>query len=341
MKYSVVIPCYNSSHTISDVVSLTADEFGRLGIDDFEFILVDDYSPDGGATMEVLRGLAASRPYVTVVELARNTGQHNAVMAGLAYAAGDLIITMDDDMQTHPSQLGKLLEAAKDHDVVYGYYPEKHHSAFRNFGSWVNFMTVRILIGKPRDLKTSSYCVMKRYVRDNMVEYHAQYSHLQGLILRIVSPDKIASVPIEHFDRAYGTSNYTLKKLIGLWSNIAGFSIVPLQITKRCGIAISMIGIIGTIILLIQKIVHPAVVLGWTSMIVAIFFFSGILLFTIGMVGEYVGRMFLAMGNYPQYVVRKVHTTDPERIRAGGNARIISGMRPGSITPDDSSDEQK
>lgn len=329
MKYSVVIPCYNSSHTISEVVSLTAEEFGRLGIDDFEFILVDDCSPDDGATARVIRGLAEEHPYVTGIELACNTGQHNAVMAGLSYAAGDIIITMDDDMQTHPSQLSKLLSKLDEgFDVVYGYYNDKKHSAFRNFGSWVNYITVRILIGKPKDLRTSSYCVMRKYVRDNMIEYHAQYSHLQGLILRIVAPERIASIPIEHFERAYGTSNYTLKKLIGLWSNIAGFSIVPLRIAKRCGIGISLLGILGTIVILIKKLIHPATVLGWTSMIVAIFFFSGILLFTIGMVGEYVGRMFLAMGNYPQFVVRDVYTSDPDRITAGRDARIISGTRP-------------
>lgn len=326
MKYSIVIPCYRSSHTVRDVVELTAEEFGRLGIDDFEFILVDDFSPDNGETMSVLKTLASEHTYVTVVELAHNTGQHNAVMAGFAYAAGDIIITMDDDMQTHPSQLGKLLgKLDEGYDVIYGYYPDKKHSGFRNFGTWVNYITVRILIGKPKDLKTSSYCVMRRYVCENMIQYHAQYSHLQGLVLRTVAADKIASVPIEHFDRAYGTSNYTLRKLIGLWSNIAGFSVVPLQIAKRCGIAISLIGIIGTVVLLIRKILHPAIVLGWTSVIVAIFFFSGILLFTIGMVGEYVGRMFLSLGNYPQYVVRDVYTSDPERIARGGDKRIISG----------------
>ena len=328
MKYSIVIPCYRSSHTVRNVVELTAEEFGRLGIDDYEFILVDDCSPDGGDTIEVLRALASEYSYVTAVELARNTGQHNAVMAGFAYAAGDIIITMDDDMQTHPSQLSRLLDKLDEgYDVVYGYYPDKKHSGFRNFGSWVNFMTVRILIGKPKDMKTSSYCVMRRYVCENMMQYHAQYSHLQGLVLRTVSADRIASVPIEHFERAYGKSNYTLKKLIGLWSNIAGFSVVPLQIAKRCGIAISILGIIGTLVLLIRKILHPSIVLGWTSVIVAIFFFSGILLFTIGMVGEYVGRMFLSLGNYPQYVVREVYTSDPERLEKGGNARIISGKQ--------------
>ena len=326
MKYSIVIPCYRSSHTVRDVVELTAEEFGRLGIDDFEFVLVDDCSPDGGETINVLRALADEYTYVTAVELARNTGQHNAVMAGLAYAAGDIIITMDDDMQTHPSQLGKLLAKLDEgYDVIYGYYPDKKHSGFRNFGSWVNFITVRILIGKPKDMRTSSYCVMRRYVCENMKQYHEQYSHLQGLVLRTVSPERITSVPIEHFERAYGKSNYTLKKLLGLWSNIAGFSVVPLQITKRCGFGISVLGLLGALYLIIRKLLHPSMVIGWASMIVAIFFFSGMLMFTIGMVGEYVGRMFLSMGNYPQYVVRDVYTSDPERIKTGGANRIISG----------------
>ena len=304
MKYSIVIPCYRSSHTVRNVVELTAEEFGRLGIEDFEFVLVDDCSPDGGETINVLRALADEYTYVTAVELARNTGQHNAVMAGLAYAAGDIIITMDDDMQTHPSQ---------------------KHSGFRNFGSWFTHMSVRILIGKPKDMRTSSYCVMRRYVCENMKQYHEQYSHLQGLVLRTVSPERITSVPIEHFERAYGKSNYTLKKLLGLWSNIAGFSVVPLQITKRCGFGISVLGLLGALILIIRKLMHPSMVIGWASMIVAIFFFSGMLMFTIGMVGEYVGRMFLSMGNYPQYVVRDVYTSDPERIKTGGANRIISG----------------
>ena len=244
MKYSIVIPCYNSSHTISDVVELTADELGRLGIDDFEFILVDDCSPDGGATAGVLKDLAKAHPFVTSVELARNTGQHNAVMAGLAYATGDFIITMDDDMQTHPSQLPKLFEAFdQGYDIVYGYYPQKHHNAFRNFGSWVNYTSVRILIGKPKDLKTSSFWIIKRFVRDYVVQYKSHYTHLQGLFLRTTR--NIASVPVEHFDREYGQSGYTFKKLISLWSNIMGYSIVPLRIATRAGVFFAILGILG------------------------------------------------------------------------------------------------
>lgn len=311
MKYSVVIPCYSSSHTIKDVVDNTSAELNKLAKNDFEFILVDDFSPDGGDTVAVLKSLADKYKFVTVVELARNAGQHNAIMAGLAQAQGDCIILMDDDGQTHHSQLPKLLDAmTDDYDVVYGYYPDKKHSAFRNFGSWVNHTLVRILIGKPKDMKTSSFCVMRKFVRDSIINYPAQYTHMQGLILRTVSTKRIASVPIEHFDRAYGESGYTLKKLVKLTLNVAGFSILPLTIVKRIGELVSAIGLVGAVILLVKKLIHPSIVLGWSSLIVAIFFFSGVILLTLGIVGEYIGKMFLTMSNYPQYVVRDIYKQD-------------------------------
>ena len=309
MSYSIVIPCYNSSHTIRNVVEATITEMESKGRTPYEFILVDDFSPDGGETVREMWALAEEYSCVTSIALAHNVGQHNALIAGLHYAEGDIIVMMDDDMQTHPSQLEVLISALDDdHDVVYGYYPEKKHSGFRRFGSWFTHMSVRILIGKPKDMKTSSYVCMKKYVRDSIIRYPAHYTQMQGLILRTVSASRIASVPIKHFDRAYGESGYTLKKLLGLWSNIAGFSIVPLQLSKRLGVFIASAGFLGLLILLIRKLVNSIRIPGWTSTMMTIIFFSGIILLTLGVVGEYVGRMFLTMGNYPQYVVREIRT---------------------------------
>ena len=213
MLHSIIIPCYKSSQTIREVVELTSTELDRLGRTEYEFILVDDYSPDEGATLRELKALAADYPFVKAISLAKNSGQHNAVMAGLNYAQGDLLIAMDDDMQTHPSQLHFLLEEIeKGYDIVYGYYPDKKHSAFRNFGSYLNYLTVRILIGKPKDMKTSSYWVIRKFVRDYVIQYQSPYTHLQGLFLRTTR--NISSVPIKHFEREVGQSGYTLKKLI-------------------------------------------------------------------------------------------------------------------------------
>lgn len=304
--YSVIIPCYNSSHTIRKVVEMTSEELDRLGRTPYEFVLVDDFSPDGGQTVSELESLADDYSYVKVIELARNSGQHNAVMAGLNHADGDVLIAMDDDMQTHPSQLSKLFAKFEEgYDIVYGYYPEKKHSLFRNFGSYMNYLAVRVLIGKPKDLKTSSFWVIKKFVRDYVIQYHSPYTHLQGLFLRTTK--NIGNVPLEHFEREYGTSNYTFKKLVQLWSNILGFSVIPLRLATYVGYILSFLGILGAAFVFIRKLIHPAMAIGWPSVMVAIFFFSGIILLFMGLIGEYIGRMFLSISNNPQFVIKQIY----------------------------------
>lgn len=316
MLYSVIIPCYKSSHTIRQVVELTIEELQKLGKTPFEFVLVDDASPDGGETLRQLHSLACDHDSVRIVELASNAGQHNAVMAGLNECAGDVIICMDDDLQTHPSQLPALFEGFEQgYDIAYGYYPEKKHSAFRNFGSWVNYMSVRILINKPKELKTSSFWIIRRFVRDYVIQYKSSFTHLQGLFLRTTK--NIISVPIQHFDRAYGQSGYTLKKLVSLWSNIMGYSIVPLRMARNVGFFFSVIGFLGAIAIVLKKLIAPTSAVGWFSMMAAIFFFSGLIMMFLGIIGEYLGRMYLAQGNNPQYVVRRIYTGDDTTERHG------------------------
>ena len=306
MLFSVIIPCYCSSHTIRQVVEETMEELDRLGKKPYEFVLVDDSSPDGGDTICVLRKLADEHFPVRIVELAQNAGQHNAVMAGLNEAKGEIIICMDDDLQTHPSQLPAMFEEFdKGYDIAYGYYPDKKHSGFRNFGSWVNHTSVRILIDKPKDLKTSSFWIIRKFVRDYAIEYKSSFTHLQGIFLRTTR--NIVSVPVEHFDRAWGNSGYTFKKLISLWSNIMGYSIVPLRIARNAGVFFSILSILGALAIVLKKIFAPTSAVGWYSMMVAICFFSGLIMLFLGMIGEYLGRMYMAQSHHPQYVVRSVY----------------------------------
>ncbi len=308
--YSFVIPCYNSSESIRHVVELTMEEMEKMNRREFEFVLVNDYS-SSTKTMPVLKKLAEEYPCVTVLNLAKNAGQHNAIMAGLNYAKGDILIGMDDDMQTHPSQLPYLFEELeKGYDIVYGYYPEKKNSAFRNFGSWVNYISVRILIGKPKELKTSSYWVARKFVRDSVIEYQAPYAYIQGLFLRTTR--NISCIPIQHFQREEGESNYTFKRLLKLWSNIIGFSITPLRLTEYCGFGLSLLSIIAAVVVLIRKILNPAMALGWPSLMIVICFFSGIQLMFLGLIGEYIGRMFLGLNRQPQYVIREVIRQESE-----------------------------
>ncbi len=309
MLHTIVVPCYKSSATIRKVVEMTSEELDRLGRHDYEFVLVDDRSPDEGATLRTLTDLARDYSFVKVVSLAKNAGQHNAVMAGLNYAKGDLIIAMDDDMQTHPSQLQYLLsEIDKGYDIVYGYYPEKKHSPFRNFGSYLNYMTVRILIGKPKDMKTSSYWVIRKFVRDYVIQYNSPYTHLQGLFLR--TSRNISCIPIKHFEREVGQSGYTFKKLLQLYSNIMGYSVVPLRVSTYCGYFFSLLSILGAVFIIIKKLLNPAMAIGWPSMMVAICFFGGLIMLFLGMIGEYLGRMFLGMNHQPQFVVREILTQE-------------------------------
>lgn len=304
-KYSIVIPCYKSALTIGKVVRTTVTELQTLKIDDFEFVLVNDCSPDNGKTYEAITTLANTMNNVVAIDLAKNVGQHNAVMAGLNYAEGNYIIAMDDDMQTHPSQIHKLLEEIENgYDVVYAYYPQKKHSWFRNLGSKINSWSVRKLIGKPKELKTSSFWIIKKFVRDYVIQYKSPYSYIQGLFLRTTK--NIKCVPVEHFEREIGSSNYTLKSLIKLWSNIIGFSVVPLRLASICGAVFSCVGILGAATIFIRKLLFDISVAGWSSLMIINCFFSGIILLSLGLIGEYLGRFFLANNNQPQYVIRSV-----------------------------------
>ena len=309
MLYTVIIPCYKSSETIRKVVEETMAQFEQMKRGEVEFVLVDDCSPDDGATVRALRSIVRDYPNVKAVELAKNSGQHNAQMAGLNYAEGDFIISMDDDGQTSPTQLPKLLdEMDKGYDIVYAYYPHKEHSGGRNLGSRFNQWSLRILIGKPKDMKTSSFWVIRRFVRDYAVQYRSAYTHIQGVFLRVTR--NISCVPVEHFKREVGKSGYTFRKLVGLWANIIGFSIVPLRIATVLGYFFSGVGLIGIIGVIIRKIVRPVTALGWPSVMVSIFFFSGLILLFMGLIGEYIGRIFLGMCNNPQYVVRQIDEHD-------------------------------
>lgn len=306
MLYSIIIPCYKSAKTIRSVVEMTSKEFDKMNRVPYEFVLVDDFSPDGGETIRELRAVADDYDFVTVVELAQNAGQHNAVMAGLNYAKGDVLIAMDDDGQTHPSQLPAMFEEfEKGYDIVYGYYQDKKHSAFRNFGSWMNYMAFRVLIGKPKDLKTSSFWIIRKFVRDYAIQYKSHYTHLQGIFLRTTR--NIASVPIKHYSRMEGQSGYTFKKLVGLWSNVMGFSIVPLRVARNLGLFLSLLSLLGAVAVVLKKLLAPTSAVGWYSMMVAICFFSGLIMLFLGLIGEYLGRMYLGMTNNPQFVVRNIY----------------------------------
>ena len=302
MQYSVVIPCYKSSNTISKVIELTSNELHEYT---HEFILVNDASPDSGATRQAINALAEAYDNVTAIDLSINSGQHNAILCGLSYACGNFIICMDDDMQTHPSQIHLLIDKINEgYDVVYASYPEKKHSFFRRLGSSFNSLCEWIFINKPKTLETNSYWIMRSFVKDYLITYSNSYAYLDGLVMRTTR--NIANVPVKHFEREYGTSGYTFKKLVAHWFDIVGFTIAPLKAAFCLGLFTSLLSIIATIVIIIRKASNGMQTIGWSSIMVTVCFFSGVILIFMGVIGEYVGRLFQASNKEPQYVIRQI-----------------------------------
>ncbi len=301
MKISVVIPCYNSEQSIKQVVDLVSDEMEKLGYD-VEFVLINDNSKDG--TFSVIREICRKDSRVKGLSLAKNFGQHNAIIAGLHYVTGDCVIGMDDDLQTHPSQLNKLISKYMEgYDIVFGVYPDRKFPWFRNIGSRFNSWTVKTLTDRPKEVKTSSFWIAKRFICDYVIEYPNPYPYISGLFFRITK--NAVSVEVEHFKRQFGKSNYNLKALLKLWSSITNFSIVPLRAAMVLGMLFSAAGGIGAIAVVVNKLLNPEMALGWSSVMVTMLVLSGINFFCLGMIGEYVGRLFMSSNKAPQYAVRE------------------------------------
>lgn len=307
-KISIVVPVYNSEMTITTLVEKINNYLSSKYY--VEFILVNDNSKDN--SLKVGIDLANKYENVKFVDLSKNFGQHNAIMVGLNISKGDIVITMDDDLQNPPKEVGKLIEKINEgFDVVYAKYGIKKHSWFRNFGSKFNDYMSGIMLKKPKTLYFTSFRAIRRYVVDEMTKYKGPYPYIDGLIIR--STNNISDVLVEHNERKIGKSNYTLKKLIKLWLNMfTSFSIIPLRIAMGVGFLLSAIGFIFAIILIIRKIISPSIVVGWTSIIVASLIFSGVQLLSIGMLGEYLGRIYIFQNKSPQYVIRKVYSKNRE-----------------------------
>ena len=300
---SFVIPCYRSEQTITGVVEEITQTMGQLPGYTFEIILVNDCSPDD--TFPIIRQLCGQYDNLIGINLARNFGQHSAIMAGLHYATGDVCVFLDDDGQTPANEVDKLLDAiAAGADVAMASYDHKMHSHFRNWGSKVNECMMHIMLRKPRELFVSSYFAVKRFVADSMLQYSNSYPYLPGLLLRATK--NIVNVPVHHREREVGTSGYTLKKLLGLWFNgFTAFSVVPLRAATAVGVASAFVGFIYGIYTIIRKLVDPNILLGFSSIMAAILFIGGMLMIMLGLVGEYIGRIYISLNNSPQYVVRE------------------------------------
>ncbi|TAJ30488.1 MAG: glycosyltransferase [Reyranella sp.] len=301
---SVVVPVYNGAATVGELVrALRALEIeGGL-----EIVLAVDGSPDN--SLDVCKKLAAEPGApVIVLSLSRNFGEHNAVMAGLSRARGDFAITMDDDLQNPPEEVRRLFEHARDgkYDAVYTYYEDKKHEAWRNLGSRFTNWCADRLIDKPPGLYLSSFRCISAFVRERITaSYEGPYPYVDGLVFQVTQ--NVGRLQVSHLPRAEGRSNYTLRRLIRLWlAMFLNFSVMPLRLATLLGLGFGALGALAAAITIVEAIISDKPPQGWASLMVAVLVLAGVQLVVLGMIGEYVGRMFLAVNRKPQYLVREV-----------------------------------
>ena len=301
---SFVIPCYHSELTIRSVVEDIIKTMSDDGRYDCEIVLVNDNPPD--ETWDVILDICAEHDCVRGYNMTRNFGQHSALMAGYRFSRGDIVVSLDDDGQTPPSEVFKLIDELQGNvDLVYASYPENAHaSLFRKIGSSINDKMAEAFVGKPRDVYLSSYLAARRSVVDRVIQYSGPYPYVDGLMLQCCT--EVKPVPVKHLDRMSGQSGYSLGKLLSLWLNgFTSFSVKPLRLSTIAGMAFACLGFIAALVIIIQKIVlGDEVSAGWSSLMCLVVIIGGIIMVMIGMTGEYIGRVFISMNKAPQYYIR-------------------------------------
>lgn len=317
---SIVVPVYRGADTVGTLVAALAGQRDQIH-GGLEIVLVNDGSPDNSA--EVCRELVATTPVpITFVDHARNYGEHNAVMTGLRHARGDYVITMDDDLQNPPEEVIRLYDHARfnDLDVVYTRYATKHHATWRNLGSWLANRMADHLLDKPKGLYLSSFRCMSRLAVSGILHYRGPYPYVDGLLMQVTQ--RIGSIEVRHLPRAQGRSNYNLRRLIRLWLSLAlNFSLLPLRLSVVLGLALAAAGFVGAVLVIVDWLFH-APPEGWASTMVVMLLLSGAQLFMLGVVGEYIGRVFLTVNHKPQGIVRAVVRSSPERPSAAAAERV-------------------
>lgn len=303
MKLSFVIPCYRSENTIETVVQEIRDTVATRSGTDYEIVLVNDCSPDG--VWQVIKRLAANDKHIKGICLAKNFGQHCALMAGYGQATGDYIISLDDDGQTPASESFKLVDKLEEgYDVVYGYYEHSAQHLFRRFGTWVNKKMAEAIIGQPKTLRTTSFFIMRKFIVDEIVRYPHPFAYISGLVFRATK--NLGNVEVQHRRRIEGESGYTIAGLIGLWINgFTAFSVKPLRAATFIGVICALVGFVAGLYVVYQKFLNPEIPVGYTSMLATLLFVGGMIMLLLGLIGEYVGRIYISINQSPQYVVRE------------------------------------
>ena len=300
MKLSIVIPVYNSYGILDELVTQIEQSVNI----DFELVLVNDCSSDD-SWIKILQ-LVERYSFIRGINLRKNSSQHNAIMAGLNYTTGKVIVIMDDDLQHDPRYIKKLYNKINnDCDVCYTKFPNKKHKIWKKLGSQFNDFVANILLKKPKDLYLSSFKAISEEIKKEIIKYDGPYPYIDGLILS--TTNSINVIEVKHKDRFSGEGNYTLRSSVSLWLKMAtSFSVLPLRLATFIGFIISTFSFILGIYYIIVKLFFDTAPDGWTSLIVIVLFLGGIQLFSIGIIGEYIGRNYLKINQKPQFIIKEV-----------------------------------
>ena len=313
---SFVIPCYRSEKTIRPVTEEIIKTVSEREGYDYEIICVNDGSPDN--VYSVLRQLAEENPKIKVISFAKNMGKHSAVLAGYRFVSGRYVVTLDDDMQSPTYELWKLIEPLErdECDVANSRYSVKKQAFWKNIGSSFNNWVSMILLDKPKGMDHGgNFGACKRFVVDEMAKYPNPYPYLEGLMLRTTR--RIMMIDMQERERGDDNkTGYTFFKSVALFANgFTAFSVLPLRVSTIVGIVVAILGFVLGIIMIVQKLVNPGVLVGYTSTMVVQLFMSGLILMSLGMLGEYVGRIYICINKSPQYVIRETINLSGEKQR--------------------------
>ena len=308
---SFVIPCYGSENTIRYVIDEIKETLSINPEYTFEIICVNDCSPD--KVYEVLIDIAREDNQVKVINFAKNMNRPGAVMAGLNHASGDYIVVMDDDGQCPMDRFWELFEPIKmGHDVSIAKYPVRKQSAFKNFGTFVNKKMTEFIINRPKDMEFTNFMIMQSYIVKEIVKYKNPYPYFTGLILRTTRD--IVNVPMEERERYSGTTNFTFGKMLSMWVNgLTAFSIKPLRISSLIGVICAIAGFVFGIVTIIRKLVVTDISVGWSSTVSIMLFIGGLIMLMLGMIGEYIGRIYISINESPQYVIKEKINFDDDK----------------------------
>ena len=301
-KISITIPCYKAQETIEKLINEIQEEMKNHKEYSYEIILVNDCSPDG--TYEIIKKLAENDDHIIALDLAKNFGESSALMAAYSKVTGDYIVRMDDDGEHNPKDLFKLINKLEEgYDYVCAKFNNYHHSLYKRLGSRFNYWFLTKMMDIPTGSIMSSYNVAKRYVIEEIKKYENPKPYIDGMVWAITT--RTTYVEIDHGYRYAGESGYDFKKSIALWLNgVTSFSIKPLRLASLCGFIFSILGFFIGLIVIVDKLIHPGIEAGWTSLFAMMIFIGGFIMLFLGLLGEYVGRGYLIDNHIPQFVIR-------------------------------------